>query len=129
MDKACARPASVYLRFLQLAERMRTASPLPALEPLEERLLALIAQAGQQQQRLCVRDMMGKSELGSPAMLHKRLKSMREKGWIWLADTEDGRRKQLELTQDALQYFDRLSTCMLKAARVQSANPKKADSE
>lgn len=61
--------------------------------------------------------MMAKSELGSPAMLHRRLKSMREKGWILLADTEDGRRKQLELTQDALHYFDKLSSCMLKAAK------------
>src|SRR5690606_10500630 len=105
MITSLTRPASLYLRFLQLAEAVREFSPLPKLDPLEERLLALIAQAGEQQQRLCVRDMMAKSEFGSPAMLHKRLKSMREKGWIWLADTEDGRRKQLELTQDALQHF------------------------
>lgn len=116
-----SRPADTYLRFLQLAETVRTLPSLPMLDPLEERLLALIAQAGQQKTRLCVRDMMAKSELGSPAMLHKRLKSMREKGWIWLADTEDGRRKQLELTQSALQYFDELSTCMVKAIKIRSA--------
>jgi DNA-binding MarR family transcriptional regulator len=67
--------------------------------------------------------MMAKREPGSPAMLHRRLKSMREKGWIWLADTEDGRRKQLELTQDALHYFDKLSSCMLQATRTH-ATPK-----
>jgi DNA-binding MarR family transcriptional regulator len=117
MTKIPSRPATVYLRFLRLAESLHDSRCLPMLDPLEERLLVLIAQAGQQQKRLCVRDMMAKSELGSPAMLHRRLKSMREKGWIWLADTEDGRRKQLELTQDALQYFDKLSTCMLKATR------------
>ena len=117
MAKATSRPATVYLHFLQLAESLRHSPRLPALDPLEERLLGLIAQAGQQRERLCVRDMMAKSELGSPAMLHRRLKSMRDKGWIRLADTEDGRRKQLELTQDALHYFDKLSNCMLKAAR------------
>lgn len=116
-----SRPADTYLRFLELAETVRTLPALPMLDPLEERLLVLIAQAGQQKARLCVRDMMAKSELGSPAMLHKRLKSMREKGWIWLADTEDGRRKQLELTQSALQYFDQLSTCMMKATKIKSA--------
>jgi hypothetical protein len=42
---------------------------------------------------------------------------MREKGWIMLTDTEDSRRKQVELTQAALQHFDRLSQCMVKAAR------------
>lgn len=120
MANTLTRPAALYLRFLQLAEAMREFAALPKLDPLEERLLALIAQAGQQQQRLCVRDMMARSELGSPAMLHKRLKSMREKGWIWLADTEDGRRKQLELTQDALLHFDRLSSCMLQATKVGS---------
>jgi hypothetical protein len=41
---------------------------------------------------------------------------MREKGWLTLTDTEDTRRKQVELTQDALKHFDKLSKCMLKAA-------------
>lgn len=59
---------------------------------------------------------MANSELGSPAMLHSRLKSMREKGWIMLADTEDARRKQIELTQAALSHFDKLSRCIVKAA-------------
>lgn len=42
---------------------------------------------------------------------------MRRKGWIMLADTEDARRKQIELTQAALLYFDQLSDCMVKAAK------------
>jgi hypothetical protein len=46
---------------------------------------------------------------------------MREKGWLTLTDTEDARRKQIELTQAALQHFDRLSQCMLNAARGESA--------
>lgn len=59
---------------------------------------------------------MAKSELGSPATLHARLKSMREKGWIMLTDTEDTRRKQVELTQAALRHFDKLSECLVNAA-------------
>jgi DNA-binding MarR family transcriptional regulator len=49
--------------------------------------------------------------------VHTRLKSMREKGWLTLSDTEDSRRKQVTLTQAALQHFDRLSQCMLNAAK------------
>ena len=60
---------------------------------------------------------MAKEELGAPATIHARLKSMREKGWIQLADTEDARRKQVELTQAALQHFDKLSRAMVKAAK------------
>ena len=110
------RPADIYLRFMQLSEVLRGLPSLPPLDPLEERILAFVAKAGQCEERLSVRDMMGQSELGAPATIHTRLKSMREKGWIMLTDTEDTRRKQIELTQAALLHFDKLSDCMLKAA-------------
>lgn len=113
-----SRPADIYLRFLQLAEALRGLPSLPSLDPLEERILAIIAKAGQVEERLSVRDMMGKVELGAPATIHTRLKSMREKGWIMLADTEDTRRKQIELTQAALLHFDKLSKCLLQAAKL-----------
>jgi hypothetical protein len=115
MAKKSTRPADIYLRFLQLSEALRGLPTLPSLDPLEERILALVARAGQEQERLSVRDMMSKDELGSPATVHSRLKSMREKGWILLADTEDSRRKQIELTQAALLHFDKLSKCLVKA--------------
>ena len=111
------RPADIYLRFLQLAEAVRGLPSLPALEPLEEKILEIIAHARLKQERLSVKDLMGKRELGSPAMLHGRLKSMREKGWILLAETEDARRKQLELSKAALTHFDKLSKCMIQAAK------------
>jgi DNA-binding MarR family transcriptional regulator len=117
MPSKQTRPADIYLRFLQLAEALRGLPSLPSLDPLEERILALVARAGQDQQRLSVRDMMAKEELGSPATLHNRLKSMREKGWIMLSDTDDTRRKQIELTQAALLHFDKLSKCLLQAAK------------
>jgi DNA-binding MarR family transcriptional regulator len=112
------RPADIYLRFLQLTGALRGVPSLPSLDPLEERMLESVARAALARERLSVRDMMGRSELGSPAMLHARLKSMRAKGWIRLADTEDTRRKQIELTAAALKHFDRLSECLVKAAKI-----------
>ena len=109
------RPADIYVRFLQLSEALRGLPSLPELDPLEERILALVARAAQTDERLSVRDVMGNQDLGAPATVHNRLKSMRQKGWIMLADTEDTRRKRIELTQAALQHFDRLSACMLRA--------------
>lgn len=111
-----SRPADIYLRFLQLADAIRGLPSLPALDPLEERILGVVARARQENAQLSVRAIMAKHELGAPATVHVRLKSMREKGWIKLSDTEDARRKQIDLTQEALQHFDRLSTCMLRAA-------------
>lgn len=114
--KKASRTADIYLRFLQLSEAIRGLPTLPPLDPLEERILTWVARAAQQGERLSVRDMMAKHELGAPATIHTRLKSMRSKGWIELADTEDARRKQVALTKGALQHFQRLSRCMLKAA-------------
>jgi len=111
------QPSDVYLRFLHLVDAIRGLPALPPLDPLEERILALIARASSQQERLCVRDMLAKEQLGAPATIHTRLKSMRAKGWIVLTDTEDARRKQIELTQGAVRYFDSLSQCMVEATR------------
>lgn len=109
--------ADIYLRFLQLSEAIRGLPSLPPLDPLEERILAWVARATRAGERLSVRDMMAKDELGAPATIHGRLKSMREKGWIVLADTEDARRKQVELSDDALRHFAHLSRAMVKAAK------------
>lgn len=109
------RPADIYLRFLQLAETLRGLPSLRTLDPLEERILEFVARASQSGSRLSVRDMMARGELGSPATVHARLKSMREKGWIVLGKTEDPRRKQIELSPEALRHFDRLSECIVKA--------------
>lgn len=114
--------SDVYLRFLQLADAIRGLPSLPPLDPLEERILALIARASAQDERLCVRDMMAKEQLGAPATIHTRLKSMRTKGWIMLSDTEDARRKQIELTRGALRYFESLSKCMVEATKSGTQN-------
>lgn len=112
-----SRPADIYMRFLKLAEALRGLPTLPALDPLEERILTLVARASQEATRLSVRDVMATQSLGSPATLHARLKSMRKKGWIALSDTEDARRKQVELSQAALNHFDKLSACLVKAIK------------
>ncbi|KDB07810.1 hypothetical protein LIG30_3012 [Burkholderia sp. lig30] len=111
------RPADIYLRFLQLAEALRGLPALPTLDPLEERILEFVARVSQTEERLSVRDMMAQSELGSPATLHARITSMRNKGWLRLTDTEDARRKQIELTPAALRHFDKLAEAFAKAAK------------
>ena len=111
------RPADIYLRFLQLTEALRGLPTLPTLDPLEEKILEFVARITQKNERLSVRDMMARSEFGSPATLHARITSMREKGWLTLGDTEDSRRKQIELTPAALKHFDKLAEAFAKAAK------------
>ena len=111
---------SAYLRFLHLARAIKETPTLPGLDPIEEKIIEIVAHAHVMRVRLSVKDLMSKYELGSPAMLHGRLKSMREKGWITLAATEDARRKQLELTPASLHHFEKLSKLMNKAVKASS---------
>lgn len=108
------RPADLYMRILQLSKAMRNGDQLKVLDPLEERILEIIVSSRQKNERLSVKDLMANSNLGSPSTLHSRLKSMRKKGWIKLEDTEDARRKQLDLTTETLKYFDTFSRMMLR---------------
>ncbi|HZX27100.1 MAG TPA: winged helix-turn-helix domain-containing protein [Telluria sp.] len=117
MHSKLRRPAEIYFRFLHLAEALRGLPSLPPLDPLEERILTFVAMNAQVEARLSVRDMMARVEFGSPATVHSRLKSLREKGWLTLEETEDARRKQVALTQAALGHFDSLSKCLVKAVR------------
>lgn len=109
---------AIYLQFLSLTESLRNSPTLPLLDPIEERLLVLIACAEQEGERIAVSDIIYRKELGSSAMLHRRLTIMREKGWIVLASTDDGRRKQVTLSQAALLHFEKLSRCLVKAADI-----------
>lgn len=102
-----------------MAAAIRGLPSLATLDPLEERIMTFILNAIRKENRLAVTDVMAQNELGSPATIHSRLKSMRKKGWIHLTDTDDSRRKRIELTPGALQYFDKLSQAMTMAAESQ----------
>lgn len=93
---------------------------MPALDPLEQRMLRIVARAGYDKSRLSVRDLMAIHDLGAPATIHCRLKSMQEKGWIMLADTEDARRKQVELTELALRILDEVGARIAEATNVRN---------
>lgn len=79
---------------------------LTGLTPRDERLLDIVALAYAQKERLSVKDLMSKSELGSPAVIHLRMKSLVAEKLIELQDTEDTRRYQVAPTERLLSYFD-----------------------
>jgi hypothetical protein len=109
--------SDVYLDFLCLRRSLREASSLPALDPLEERLVEMIAGASEPGERFSVSELINSHELGSPTTLHTRLTSLRAKGWIELAYTDGARTRQLQLTTDGLRYMDKLAKCMMTAAQ------------
>jgi DNA-binding MarR family transcriptional regulator len=106
-----------YVRFLQRSSKLKMPLALAALDPLEERMLAWLAVQSLAGHEHSVRQVMEHREFGAPATIHTRLKSMRRKGWVRLADTEDTRRKRVELTKTAYRHFERLGRAMLDALR------------
>ncbi|ANB71205.1 hypothetical protein [Paraburkholderia phytofirmans] len=109
------RFADYFARILQLKDALRDGSSLPALDPLEVRIIEFVACTTHTNERLSVRNVMAQREPGSPATLYARITSVCEKGWIQLSDTEDGRRKQIKLAPVALHHFDMLFDCLIKA--------------
>ena len=105
------------MRFLQLLKVIEETEMLEMLTPVEEQMIRVIAIANDRRQRLSVKDLMSMDTIASPATIHKNLKMMREKGWIFLKDTEDARRKQLRLTPQAMSHFDRIGKAIKRSIK------------
>ena len=109
------KKAHPYLRFLELASTVNRTSAWTVLHPVEQKMLEFVALAEYQNRELPVKDLTSLNELGSPAMLHARVHSLREKGWIDLETGEDARRKHVTLSRSALKHFSRLGDCVERA--------------
>lgn len=109
--------SDLYIDFISKRHSLRESVSLPAIDPLEERLVEIIASASESNKPLSVTELINMSELGSPTTLHQRLTMLRTKGWIELAYTNNARRRQLQLTPDGFRYFDKLAKCMISSIR------------
>ena len=114
---AQSNKVDAYLMFMSSRLALRSRAGLPVLDPLEERLLEMVALASEPGERLSVTELIATSELGSPTTLHSRLTSLRSKGFIELAYTDEARRRQLQLTKMGINYFDALAKCMVGAVK------------
>ncbi len=106
-----------YLRFLNLAQAIRDLPSIPALDPVEERLLNALAAMLAAGEPVTVLQAMNSAPETSPSTVHRRLKSLHGMGLISYAEKAgDQRAKHIELTPVAQQYFAALGRCMDKAA-------------
>ena len=107
----------IYLLFLELEKKIERKNSLPKLEPKENKILKYIALANKNNERLGVKDMMSVSDICSPSAMQTYIRSLVDKGWIYLDKTEDARRKQLRLTKETLQYFEKLGIAIQKLSK------------
>ena len=110
--------SSAYTRFLRLVQAVRELPTFPMLDPLEERLLNQLASKWHEGAKITVLQAMEMSADASAATVHRRLKTLRQKGMLTLADHEtDSRIRYLVPTKLTTQYFVKMSQCLDKALR------------
>ena len=108
--------SQVYLRFLHLAQAVRSLPTFPALDALEERFLNVLAASWHAGDRVTVLEAMRLLPDVSSTTAHRRLKTLRAKGLIVLqADESDSRIKYVTPTDSANKYFARLGQLLDKA--------------
>lgn len=108
----------LYIRFLNQKQSVETSGGNDLLDDIEERLLQMVAQAHLSNADLSVTDLMQRTEIASPATLHKRLQSLREAELISIEPVPNAYpRKSVTLTPKAISYYNRLASEMKKASR------------
>ena len=105
-----------YLLFLSLLKTARGLPGFADLEPREEHLLNLLGTVWQTDKQITVLQAMGIATDVSVTTVHRRLKSLRQKGFIVLVNDEvDTRIKYVMPTDSAFQYFAEIGQCMKEA--------------
>ena len=106
-----------YIRFLNLIDALDRMNPGKKLDAIEESLLDKIVSSAHAKQSVLVGDLISLGELGSQATLHGRLKNLSAMGYIKMAANEDGRKKEVVPTKQAIKRYEEISKCLEKAAR------------
>lgn len=110
--------ATIYTRFLQIAEQVRASGAFPKLDPIEERLLNQIAAAWFEGEKVPVLRAMELLPDVSGTTIHRRLKTLRSKRMLQLKpDETDERIRYVVPTDLANQYFEKLGRCLEQSAR------------
>ena len=105
-----------YLRFVNLVQAIREIPTFPSMDPVEERLLSLLAAVWHHEKKVSVLEAMSLAQDMSATTAHRRLKTLRKKGMIQLdTDKVDSRVKYVVPTDLAKQYFIALGQALDKA--------------
>ena len=107
-----------YLKFLNLVQALRELPAFPSIDPIEERLLNQLAATWHLGKKITVLEAMAMSSDASSTTVHRRLKTLKQKGIVELiADTDDNRVRYIIPTKLATDYFDQLGKCLEVAAQ------------
>jgi predicted transcriptional regulator len=110
--------SDTYIRFLRLVQAIKDLPTFPMLDPLEERLLNQLAGLWHMGAKVTVLEAMEMSADVSAATVHRRLKTLRQKGMLTLTEhATDNRIRYLAPTKLTTQYFAKMGQCLDTALR------------
>ena len=102
-----------YLKFIHLTQALSGLPGIPSLDPIEERLLHYLAAAWFSNKDATVLETMRTTPDMSPSTVHRRLKTLRQKGLLHFdIDAQDNRIKYIVKTDLTDRYFAHLGKCM-----------------
>lgn len=108
----------VYQRFINLAIATEQLSDMPALDPIERRLLALLSHSWSNHKKITVVETMNITNELSTSTIFRYLKKLRQKGYLELiVDEVDNRVKYVSPTKQCDKYFSRLGKLMTEATQ------------
>lgn len=107
----------IYQKFLNLAIALEELSDFPTLEPVEQRMLALLNKYWSTHEPITVVSAMNMTSDISTSTIFRYLKKMRLKGYIQLVvDETDNRVKYITPTALTESYFNKMGKLLIKAA-------------
>ena len=105
-----------YLKFLRLVDAARQLPSYPKMDGTEVRLLNALAQEWQIGDKVKVLHAMKMLPDVSPSSVHRRLKTLRAKGFLTLeVDDSDNRIKYVVSTRLCTKYLAKMDACLAKA--------------
>ncbi|MEI7537944.1 MAG: winged helix-turn-helix domain-containing protein [Comamonadaceae bacterium] len=105
-----------YLKFLQLVNTVRQLPSYPEMDATEVQTLNALAQEWSTGNKISVLQAMGMLPNVSPSSVHRRLKTLRAKGFISLAEDEfDNRIKYIIGTKLFTKYLAQMDKCLTQA--------------
>ncbi len=106
-----------FLKYISSALAVSATQNFPEIDSVEERLLHYYATTWHLDKLTTVIEAMHATPEISPSTVHRRLKSLRKKGYIGLRiDDIDTRIKYIVQTEQCKQYFAHLGECIVSAS-------------
>lgn len=114
INMADSKLNAIYLRFSNLKQAIEGVTGAELVDEIEQKLLDLVASSRLRDETWTVTGLM-ESGLASPATVHKRLKHLVKLGLLRIEPTDQYPRKDVLLTDKAVDYYNRLAEAMKNA--------------